>query len=86
MPLAATRMDPETTVLGDTRQPVKDTPRVVPRIWGAYTVAQTKLSTEQKRTHRHRGQTCGCQGGRGLREGWTWRLGLTDVSDYVWRR
>ena len=23
------------------------------------------LSTKQKQTHRHRGQTCGCQGGGG---------------------
>jgi len=26
-------------------------------------MAQTKLSTEQKQTHSHREQTCGCQGG-----------------------
>ena len=26
-------------------------------------MAQMKLYTEQKKTHRHREQTCGCQGG-----------------------
>ena len=25
-----------------------------------------KLSTKQKQTHRHRDQTCGCQGGGGV--------------------
>ena len=41
-----------------------------------------KLSTKQmnKQTHRHREQTCGCQG-----QGWgTGRLGLEDVNHYVW--
>lgn len=28
-------------------------------------MAQTNLPTEQKQTHRHGQQTCGCQGGRG---------------------
>ena len=27
--------------------------------------AQMNLSTKEKQTHRHRGQTCGYQGGRG---------------------
>ena len=27
------------------------------------------LSTKQKQTHRHGEQTCGCQGGKGEREG-----------------
>ena len=26
-------------------------------------MAQTNVSIEQKQTHRHREQTCGCQGG-----------------------
>ena len=29
-------------------------------------MTQMNLSTKQKQTHRHREQTCGCQGGRGL--------------------
>jgi len=28
-------------------------------------MAQMNLSTKQKQTHRHREQTCGCQGGGG---------------------
>ena len=34
-------------------------------------MAQINLSTEQKETHGHRGQTCGCQGGVG-RSGMDW--------------
>ena len=28
-----------------------------------YSMTQMNLSMKQKQTHRHRGQTCGCQGG-----------------------
>ena len=34
-------------------------------------MAQMKLSTKQKQTHRHREKTSGCQGGVGEGEGWT---------------
>ena len=37
------------------------------------------LSTEQKQTHRHGEQTCGCQGG-GRRE---WEVGLVDANCYI---
>ena len=33
------------------------------------------LSTKQKQTHRHRDQTCGCQGGRRGRRGMDWEFG-----------
>ena len=39
------------------------------------------LPTKQKHTHRHREQTCGCQGGRG--EGWSGKLGLADAKYYI---
>ena len=40
------------------------------------------LSTEQKQTHRHREQTCGCQGGeRWGRDGLS--LGLADANYYI---
>ena len=38
------------------------------------------LSTEQKQIDRHREQTCGCQGGWGMGDGWTGSLGLADVN------
>ena len=41
------------------------------------------LSTKQKQTHRHRDQTCGCQGGGGEREGWTGNLELVDANYYI---
>ena len=37
-------------------------------------------STEQKLTHRHGEQTCGCQGGRGEGVGRTGSLGLVDAN------
>ena len=38
------------------------------------------LSTKQKQTHRHRNQTCGCQGGGREGEGWTESLGLQTIT------
>ena len=38
-------------------------------------MAQMTLSTKQKRTHRHREQTCGRQGGRGG-SGMDWKFGV----------
>ena len=40
------------------------------------------LSMKQTQTHRHREQTCGCQGG-GCGEGWTGSLGLADANYYI---
>ena len=40
------------------------------------------LSTKQKPTHRHREQTCGCQG-KWEGEGWTGSLGLVDANYYI---
>ena len=37
---------------------------------------QIKLSMKKKQTHRHREQTCGCQGGGALGEEWSGRLGI----------
>ena len=37
-------------------------------------MTQMNLSTEQKQTHRHREQTCGCQG---VGEGMDWEFGIT---------
>ena len=39
-------------------------------------MAQRNLSTEQKQSHRHRKQTCGCQVGLG-RNGMDWHLGFS---------
>ena len=46
-------------------------------------MTQINLSTEQKQTHRHRGQTCGCQGGGWEGEGWTGCLELADTNCYI---
>ena len=41
---------------------------------------------KQKQTHRHREQTCGCQGGGKVGEGWTGSLGLADANSYIENR
>ena len=38
------------------------------------------LSTKQKQTHKHREQTCGCQRGEWVEEGWIKSLGLADAT------
>ena len=40
-------------------------------------MTQRNISTKQKHTHKHREQTCGCQGVGGLGEGQSGNLGLT---------
>ena len=39
-------------------------------------MGQINISTKQKQTHRYRGQTCGCQGGRAVQEGRSGSVGL----------
>ena len=46
-------------------------------------MAQKNLSTKQKQTHRHREQTCGCQGGWEEKEGCTVSLGFVDANNYI---
>ena len=41
------------------------------------------LSTKQKQIHRHREQTCGCQGEGGTGENWIGHLGLADANNYI---
>ena len=47
-------------------------------------MTQMNLSTKWKQTHRHREQTCGCQGGEDLGEAWVGSLGLADENYYIW--
>ena len=46
-------------------------------------MTQMNISTKQKQTHRHKEQTCGCQGGKGVGEGWIGSLGLADANCYI---
>ena len=41
------------------------------------------LSMKQKRTHRHREQTCGFQGGGEVGKGRIGNLGLADANYYI---
>ena len=40
-------------------------------------MTQMNLFTKQKQTHRHREQTCGCQGGKEGAGGMDWELGIS---------
>ena len=42
------------------------------------------LSAKHKQAHRHRDQTCGCQGEEEGQKGWTWRSRLADANSYMW--
>ena len=42
-------------------------------------MTQMNFSTKQKQIHRHREQTCGCQGEGEVGEGWIGSLGLVDA-------
>ena len=45
-------------------------------------MVQMNIPTEQKQTHTHGDQTCGCQGdGEGV--GWMGSLGLVDANYYI---
>ena len=47
-------------------------------------MTQMNLSTKQKQIHRHREQTCGCQGGREWgRDGMDWELGISTCKLYI---
>ena len=54
----------------------KDKYRMTSVVCGIENMAQLNLSAKQRKTHRHRDQTCGCQGGEGKkRDGlgiWGW--------------
>ena len=41
------------------------------------------LSTKQKQPHRHREQTCGCQGEGEVGEGWIANLEVADAINYI---
>ena len=40
------------------------------------------LTMKQKQTHRHREQSCGCQGRKGVREGWMESLEVANSNGY----
>ena len=54
----------------------KDKYRMTSVVCGIENMAQLNLSAKQRKTHRHRDQTCGCQGGEGKKRGglgiWGW--------------
>ena len=49
----------------------------------SFICGQMNLSMNQKQTHRHREQTCGCQAGGGVGKGWVGSLRLADANYYI---
>ena len=62
MALAVTWMQLEILILSEVNQKEKDKYHRLSLACEIENVAQMNLSTKQKQTHRHREQTCGCQG------------------------
>ena len=70
MPFAATWMDPEIIILSKVDRRNINTIRY-------HLYVESKIGTylRNKKTRRHKGQTCGCQGGGGGGEGWPGSVG-----------
>ena len=75
MSFVATRMDLEMIILSEVRK--RKIPYDILYMWN---MTQVNLSVKQKQTHRHREQTCGCQGGESVGEGRTGNLGLAGAN------
>ena len=71
-------------ILSEKSQTEKDKYTMTSFIYGISNMTQMNLSVKQKQTNRHREQTCGCQGGWSLEEGWMGSLGLADANYYIW--
>ena len=84
MPFAATWMDLEIVILSEVSQTEKDEYHMISLICGIENMTQMNLSMNQKQTHRHRKQTCGCQGGGRVGEGWIGSLGLAGANYYIY--
>ena len=73
MPFAPTQMDVEIIILSEVRKRKPDTRY---HLYVEYKkMTQMNLFTKRKQTHRHREQTCGCQGGERGGEGRIGSLG-----------
>ena len=76
-------MDVEIIILSEVCQTEKGKYHMISLTCGVSNMTQMNLPVKQKRTHRHREQTCGCQGG-GVGEGWIGSLGLADANYYIY--
>ena len=83
MPFAATWMDLKILIRSEVSQKENDKYHMGSLRCGIQNMTQMNFSMKQKKTHRHREQTCGCQGGGEVEEGWTGRFGVTDVNHYI---
>ena len=70
MPFAATWMELEIITVSEVSQKKKNKYHMILLICGIQNMTQMNLSMKQKLTHKHREQTCGCQGGGGWEMDW----------------
>ena len=77
MPFAATWIDLEVIMLSEVSQKEMQIPYDITDMWN---LKHDTNQLKQKQTHRHREQTCVCQGEEGLGEGWTGSLGLAEAN------
>ena len=81
IPYEATWMDLEIVILSEVNQTEEDKYYTVSHTCGIQNTTQVNIPTKQKQTHRHRRQTCGCQGGG--RCGERGSLGLAEANYYI---
>ena len=77
MPFAATWIDLEVIMLSEVSQKEMQIPYDITDMWS---LKHDTNQLKQKQTHRHRKQTCVCQGEEGLGEGWTGSPGLAEAN------
>ena len=80
MPFAAIGMDPEMITLSEVNQKEKDKSHMRLFTYGLENMTQMNISMKWKQTHRQRKQTCGCQRGKGVRNGSPGSLGLAEAN------
>ena len=85
VPFAATWIQLEIIVLSEVSRKEKDKYHMISLICEIENMTQMNLSMKQKWIHRHREQTCVCQGWGRAGEEWIGSLGLADASYYIYR-
>ena len=79
---SATWIQRENLTLREISQKEKDKHHMIPLICRILSMEQMNLFTKQKQTHRHRGQTYGCQRG-GARGGMDEEFGVGRFNNYI---
>jgi len=70
-------MDLEILILSEVSQKDTNKYHIISLTCGILNMTQVNLSMKQKQTHRHRKQTCDCQGGERDRGRVNWEFGVS---------